>query len=142
MRFLARREYSRLELIRKLLARSFHSEMIDAVLDSLEHRGYLSDERFAELLVRSRISACYGPFKIKFELREKGVTESVIDKVMGQHDVDWVALAVKAKEKRFGQAATTDINELAKQVRYLKGRGFYHQHVDLVVPSPGFSSLG
>ena len=139
MRFLARREYSRQELVRKLLARSYSHDQVYAVLDSLQHRGFLSDTRFADLLVRSRIGGGYGPFKIKFELREKGVAETIIETTLSAFSVDWVALAKKAKEKRFGSQIPTDLNELSRQIRYLRNRGFYQEHLDLALPSVSFA---
>ena len=60
MRLLARRDYSRLELWRKLSKRG-EEGIVNAVLDALADKDYQSDQRFADLLVRSRISALYGP---------------------------------------------------------------------------------
>lgn len=138
MRFLARREYSRMELTRKLLARTYSSDLINTVLESLQHRGYLSDERYADLLVRSRISTGFGPFKIKFELRDKGVAESIIDDTLVSFDTDWVALAKKVIAKRYGGRPPLDHDDLARQLRYLKNRGFYQQHLDAALPPISF----
>ena len=47
---LSRREYSRLELYRKLMRTLTEGETADdviAVLDDLQAKGYLSDERYA-----------------------------------------------------------------------------------------------
>ena len=73
MRFLARREYTRIELVRKLLPKSFHSDDINRVLAELEEKGYLSDERFADMFARSRVNNGFGPYKIKYELQEGDV---------------------------------------------------------------------
>ena len=49
---LARREYSRLELARKLRPHAESAEQLDAVLDALEAGKLLSNARFAESLDR------------------------------------------------------------------------------------------
>ncbi|HEY4998170.1 MAG TPA: regulatory protein RecX, partial [Usitatibacter sp.] len=54
MRFLARREHSRAELQRKLAAIAAQGDDVEAVLDELARKGWLSDARYAELAVRSK----------------------------------------------------------------------------------------
>ena len=52
VRYLSRREYSRLELEKKLrayLAEDESEDDLTAVLNDLEQKGYLSDERFAQI---------------------------------------------------------------------------------------------
>src|SRR5258705_4759643 len=77
MRFLARREHSRDELARKLARVAAEGEDIDAVLDDLASRGWLSDARFAEQVVRAKARR-YGPLKVTNDLRAKGVEAETI----------------------------------------------------------------
>src|SRR5260363_202621 len=51
---LARRDYSRAELRRKLLGETADIDQLDSTLDALERDGFLSDARFAEHLVAQR----------------------------------------------------------------------------------------
>ena len=70
---LSRREYSRLELYRKLMRTLSEGETADdviAVLDDLQAKGYLSDERYAEGRVRVR-SMRYGNRRVAQELRQR-----------------------------------------------------------------------
>jgi regulatory protein len=129
MRCLARREYSKHELTQKLFRQSFESSDIEGVLQDLIKKDFLSDERFADLIIRSRISALCGPFKIKIELQEKGVDEATVETLLAHYEVDWYSLARKAKEKRFGAAEPEDSKALSKQIRYLKNKGFYQEHI-------------
>ena len=48
LKYLAAREHSRLELQRKLAPHAESAEQVDAALNDLEARGFLSAERFAE----------------------------------------------------------------------------------------------
>jgi len=140
LRCLARREYAKAELVSKLQQKSYKLSEINPVLTDLEQRGYLSDERYADLVVRSRINGGYGPFKIKVELKQKGVSETIIDSVFNEYSVNWFDLARMTLEKRFGHAEDSSIspNEFAKRARYLTNRGFNQEHISASLPSPAF----
>ena len=136
--FLARREHSRLELLRKLSQQFSARELINEVLDELSEQGYQSDDRFTEMYIRTKIRAGYGPFRIKIELREKGVCESTVLSVLDRQMIDWFDLAKQAMQKRFGDLADNlekeeYIKQRAKQARYLKNKGFYQEHIDCLV---------
>src|SRR3954463_4005031 len=77
MRLLARREHSREELRRKLAPKVAQGENLEAVLDELAARGWLSDARFAEQSIRAG-SRRYGPIKLAHGLRAKGVDDEAI----------------------------------------------------------------
>ena len=80
---LARREHSRLELSNKLRTKPY-SENIDLVslCDHLEASDYLSNERFAEMFVYSRILRGKGEMKIRYELRQRGISDTLADSVL------------------------------------------------------------
>src|SRR5687768_1220493 len=79
LRYLAQREYSRLELEQKLSvhARTFPPEALSAVLDKLEQNGFLSTERAVEQIIRTRRSR-FGSQRIVYELKAKGIDEHLI----------------------------------------------------------------
>jgi regulatory protein len=135
LRYLARREYSRVELYRKLSQKFSAVDAIQAVLDELKEQGYQSDTRFTESFIRAKINAGNGPFKIKIELREKGICESTALAAFDRQSIDWLVLAETVKQKRFGSELieVLPLPELAKQVRYLKNKGFYQEHIDQVI---------
>ena len=121
---LARREHSRLELRRKLLARSHARDMADEVLDRLQQERLLDEARFAEQFVRSRTGRGQGPAKIRAQLLQRGVGDSLIETSLAEAECDWVALASAARHKRFGAAPPSAYQERARQARFLKSRGF------------------
>jgi len=123
--YLARREHSRLELIQKLSKKTFSAGVdLPSLCDDLEASNYLSDERFAEMFVRSRVMRGQGEMKIRYELRQRGVKEYLIDAAVLEEGVDWLLLAREQREKRFGQEIPKDFKERARQSRFLAGRGF------------------
>ena len=44
-------------------------------------------------------------------------------------EIDWFALAVTVRCKRFGEAVPADFKERAKQQRFLQYRGFSHEQI-------------
>ncbi len=136
LNYLARREYSRLELYQRLVTKGFQSGDIQFVLEYLHAQGYQSDERFAESYIRSRINAGDGPFKIKISLRAKGICDSLALAVFDKLNIDWFERVRVVRAKRFGDAISEDITETVKQARYLKNKGFYQDHINTVITTP------
>jgi regulatory protein len=122
MRFLARREHSRAELRRKLAARVAEGDDLEAVLDDLARRGWLSDVRFAELTARAKARR-FGPLKVAYYLKSRGVADEAIAAggVAAGQDASASMRAIWAS--RF-KALPTSEKEKARQVRFLQGRGF------------------
>ncbi|HTM62551.1 MAG TPA: recombination regulator RecX [Burkholderiales bacterium] len=119
LRYLARREHSRAELARKLSPHAESPAALELVLDELQGRRQLSDERYAD--VRTNwLSRKYGAAKIRHDLKAHGVAEAVIDRVSAEGDYDR-AKAIVARKYR-GPATTRE--EKAKRARFLQSRGF------------------
>ncbi len=134
LQYLARREFSRAELRSKLLPhmqleaefeQAFDStglDQLDALLDDLTARGWLSDERATAQLIHAKRGR-FGLQRITHELRQKGIAENLIGDALTQlkeTELDAVRLVW---QKKFG-SLPRDANEQAKQVRFLQSRGF------------------
>lgn len=120
--YLARREHSRLELARKLEQAGFEEIDIGALLDEFESRNWLSDRRFAESWVADH-RAKAGSVKLAFDLRQRGVAETIIEAVLGDNRDSEPERARAVWAKKFG-TPPADASEKAKQMRFLQGRGF------------------
>ena len=123
LKLLARREHSALELKRKLL-RNGDDATVRGVVEGLAQRGLLSDERFAESFVRSRIERGQGPAKIRAELLARGVTDALIEGALSQAAEFWFERARAALAKRFGAAPPADAEERGRRTRFLSMRGY------------------
>jgi regulatory protein len=119
---LARREHSRLELARKLAPHVVEGDNLDAVLDDLAAKGWLSDARFAEQSIRSKARR-FGPRKLAYDLRSKGVDEEAIAWGMRAAGVDGISRIEDIWKSRF-RAAPVGEREKARHARFLVGRGF------------------
>lgn len=119
---LARREYSRQELHHKLQPYADGGDDINALLDDFTVRGWLSDERFSEQVVHAR-KGRYGSLKVAHELREKGVDEALVDRVIATLAQDEEADARAVWQRKFGELPHNR-EQWAKQARFLQSRGF------------------
>lgn len=122
-RLLARREYSRQEL-RQKLARHDTSEQLEAVLAQLASEGALSDRRFAEQLVRTRVGAGKGPRLIEQELQRHRLDDELIATVLAPYEDQWITLANSVRRKKFGDEPAPDFGAWTRQARFLTQRGF------------------
>ncbi|MDE2091701.1 MAG: regulatory protein RecX [Gammaproteobacteria bacterium] len=133
LRLLARREHSSRELTAKLTVRGYEQQTVAAVIEALVDRNLLSDTRFVDEFVASRLRRGTGPVKIREELRSRGVAESLVDDTLGDHRSEWLSQAETARRKRFGAALPKDFNERARQARFLQQRGYSAEHIRQVL---------
>jgi regulatory protein len=123
MRALGRREHSASQLKRKLETRGYDEATADATVGDLAERGWQSDARYAEMLVRSRVAQGYGRLYIQAELRVAGVPDADVAAALEVVDCDWTQIAADLHARKFG-AVPANMAERNKQYRYLAGRGF------------------
>ncbi len=122
--YLARREYSRKELSKKLKTRKFTAHEIEQVLDELVKRGWQSDQRYCESFVRFRVMKGQGPRKIQYELQQKGVDSEIIASVLQLYDALWLQLCENVLSKKYVNRIPSSLDEKAKRYRFLTARGF------------------
>jgi regulatory protein len=104
---------------------------ITAVLDDFEKRGWLSDTRFAEALVRRR-SERYGVRKIKDELQRAGVASNASATLLDGLKNTEFERAKELFERKFGGIAE-DQKMRARQYRFLVSKGFNPEIVAKVI---------
>ncbi len=121
--FLSRREYSRAELAQRLLRSGAAQDETEVALDELERLGLLSDERFAEALVR-RKQGKYSKRAITTQLKEQGIDRDIIDSTLTAFDeTSEEEDVLKLWRQRFGKLPENE-KEKNKQIRFLIARGY------------------
>lgn len=120
--YLAKREYSYIELGKKLQAYADENDDIQSLLDDFKSRGWLSDQRFTEQIVHAR-KAKFGTAIIAHELREKGIADHLISDAVATLKATELENATEVWRKKFKTAPQTR-EEWAKQARFLQSRGF------------------
>ena len=71
---------------RKLIARSHnHEPEIERCLEELQSEDYLSDQRFTQLFIESRLNnKRVGPFKIVADLQQRGIDRDTAHSIMDE----------------------------------------------------------
>jgi regulatory protein len=140
LRILVRREYSRLELRRRLIEHAASEQELDALLDALEQKKQLSDQRYAESRARV-LGRKYSSARIGQELRRQGVGDSDMAQAMQDARAADLHRARTIWQRKFGSRPSFGLNdddsndassdrtnntaaERARQIRFLQSRGF------------------
>ena len=125
---LVRREHSRKELARKLLARGVAEEDAAAAVERMSEAGWQDDGRFACSLARTRAAAGYGPLWIRAELASHGIGGAEIDgafvAMAESGDDEWTAQARDLLQRRYGRLWQRDLVQQRKAADFLARRGF------------------
>ena len=124
MDYLSRREHASHELYQKLLLKNYDPDEISVALERLTEQGLLSDSRFTEVFIEQRINRGSGPLKIRAELRQKGISDDMIDTFLDERDIHWKHSALELRIKKYGPERPADIKETARQTRFIQSRGF------------------
>jgi regulatory protein len=131
---LARREHTRVELVRKLAAHGT-TEEIEAVIVDLQSSQLQSDARFADAYLRSR-AARVGTSRLRQTLRQKGVDAETASTQLAAADLpDEATRARELWVRKFG-TAPADAREWAKQARFLQSRGFASDVIRRLLKDP------
>jgi len=132
LRYLARREHSRLELEKKLATDARSSvEMISDVLDHLERKGFLSEARFVEQTIRIRRPK-FGSQRIVHELKQKGIGEQLIADFLPELTETELDTAYEIWKKKFG-VLPANAKEQGKQTRFMMSRGYSYDIIRQVL---------
>ncbi|MCL2785357.1 MAG: recombination regulator RecX [Propionibacteriaceae bacterium] len=147
LRRLSTRARSTLELRRDLEAAEIPQAAIDEILDRFTKVGLLNDEDFAQQWVtQRRTSKSLSTAKLRYELREKGISGAIIDAVLSDTvDLD-AQIGLDFARKKIASMGfldrTTAIRRLSSQ---MERRGFSHsiisRSVIQVVNEAGIGSI-
>jgi len=131
VRYLTRREYGIEELRRKLIQRGGDPASAEKVVGDLADQNLVSDQRFTEMYLRTRMRALFGPLKIRGELRSRGISDYHIAQAMPEEQGVWFDNASLWAEKRC--RGELDYAGRAKIYRGLSNRGFTHEQANVAL---------
>ncbi len=124
IQLLSRRDHGQYELYQKLALKGYEEADIEAAINFCLDHNYLDDLRYAKSQIRQHVYKGHGERRIRQELNQKRVAESVIDEAMAEEPQDWFEWARMAAEKKFKGVKAKDQKEYAKQVRFMQYRGY------------------
>ncbi|MDR1349787.1 MAG: recombination regulator RecX [Zoogloeaceae bacterium] len=118
---LARREYSRATLSRRLLPLAESVETVERLLDDLTIRQQLSEARYAETRVDMR-GRRYGDSRLAHELHQDGLDDASIAAALAAGEAE-LPRCQGVWRRKFAALPDT-LAERARQQRFLRYRGF------------------
>ena len=134
LKLLAGRDYSRLELERKLAAREPDPDELKQALDELQAKGFLDEQRVVESIVHRRAGRV-GAGRIRQELQSKGIDAERVAVAVASLNATEFERAREVWRRKFG-ALPEDAAQRAKQARFLAARGFSGEVVRRVLNTP------
>ena len=135
LRLLARREYSRAELERKLAAHADEPGALAQALDELSALGFINEERVAASLLHRRAPRL-GAARVLQERKAKGLGAAALADAAAQLRETELERARAVWQKKFGAPAAS-LAERARQARFLASRGFSGDVVRRVLQAGG-----
>lgn len=127
VRFIKYRLRSKKEVYDKLKRKGFSNQVIEEVISYLEKNSLLNDEEFAKLWVNERLFLKkLSVIKVKNELRTKGISEDVIDRVLSDIEVDEVENATNFLFQKFSKVNKKSLDR-DKLLRKLLSNGFSYR---------------
>ena len=133
LEYLARREHSKGELEVKLLNKGFSKELIGPQLDQLEGANLLSDYRFAQNYIASRLrKSPEGAKMLIMRLLQKGVSREMAQTVIqnSYNSEEALELALERAIRRVGKEREDLLKELQK-------RGFSYYEITTFLDEKG-----
>lgn len=130
LQYLARREYSQWELRKKLIAKNYFTDQVDAVLCLLADAQLQSDQRFVEAYVSSRVNKGFGPRHIIVVLHHHQISDTLITKHVSDNHSEWWERLILAWKKKYAWMSAAQLKKThAKQIYFLIQRGFESESV-------------
>ena len=131
LRLLSGREHSRTELERKLARFEEEPGTLTRVLDELQAKGFISEQRVIESVLHRR-AAKLGAARVKQELQSKGLDPQAVAQAMAELKLSENERALAVWQKKFVVAPATPL-EAARQIRFLAARGFGAEAIRRIV---------
>jgi len=131
---LARREHTEKEIFNKLYRKfpDFDPILFNSLISELVGAGYLSEQRFCESYIRSRINKGFGCDRIEKELKEKGLSSSLVFSYLEEYQnqsIDEYSNVYRVWRKKFKIEPLT-FRDRVKQSNFLRYRGFSAGEID------------
>ncbi|WP_427914242.1 recombination regulator RecX [Ramlibacter sp. MMS24-I3-19] len=135
LRLLGGREHSRAELERKLGKYEEEPEQLARVLDDLQAKGFISEQRVVDSVLHRRAQRL-GAGRIRQELQAKGIDGELVTQALQQLRGTELARAREVWKRKF-EAPPHDAAERGRQSRFLAARGFGGEVIQRVLGGAG-----
>lgn len=124
VKYLSFKSRTEKEVVLKLREKEFSDDIIDKVIELLKKYNYIDDYSYAGSFLRDKFNLKgFGSNRIKFELKQKGISNEIIEQVFFENEFDEAQKAAELIERKYG-IWDFDIKEKQKIEGFLARRGF------------------
>ena len=120
------------ELKKKLTEKGYGLSEIEDVIAKLAEYNYVDDQRYAIHFAKGR-SESRGARVIRMELKNKGVSDSLISLAMEELDVDESETVEKLLRRRYGNEDLRDEKTRNRAYGFLMRRGFSYDTISRAI---------
>ncbi len=131
---LGARDHSKKELYDKLI-KNYPTDLCDMVVDMMEELGYIDEEKYAEKLYRQYMNKGWGKSKIRFELRRRGLPDSLIRENEEEYESeDFIEKIKELIEKKYlSKLDFSDRDSVMRVTAALARRGYGYEDIKLAL---------
>lgn len=131
----ARMEYCSSDIYRKALkAMEGDAEAAARIVASLVENRYVDDRRYAEAFAREKSSLQgWGPVKIRFQLRGKGIADEIITEALAEVDPEKAAAKLDRLAAEKYRLLKDDPQCRLKLLKFLLSRGYGYEEAEAAV---------
>ena len=139
---LARRDYSREELARKLATRRIPREEIEGILQDLQDQELLNDRRYARRWASVWVQGkLWGPLRVKMRLLQKGIPEEIVKETLRNAEEIFPAKErvrrILAAESKQNEDAPLPLHRKKRLVNLLRQRGYGWEDISEALQESG-----
>ncbi len=138
IKLLTLRKRSVFEIETRLQKKGYESDIITQIISDLNNYKYLNDEIFTESYINDRMNfrPC-GRFLIKNELKERGITENIIEKKISElisieQEIEGARKLAVMKSKTINKNVDS-FKAMQKVKAYLQSKGFSFEIISQAV---------
>ncbi len=137
-KYLSYRQRTVSEMMDYLARKGFEQQSISNVIELLKESGFLNDESFARAYVddKTRLNDL-GAYRLKAELRKKGIDEDLIKETLSDLEPD-IEHLVELVQKKYSNSLTGDENStMRKAAGFLQRKGYGYDVIKKVLEKLG-----
>lgn len=131
---LAQRDHSKKELYDKLI-KNYPTDLCDEVVALMEEFGYIDEQKYLEKLYSSYMNKGWGKSKIRFEIKRRGLPESLIRTYEEEYDSeDFIEEIIQLVNKKYASKLDFDDRDSVQRVTAaLARRGFDYEDIKVAL---------
>lgn len=134
--FCAYQERNHTEVKQKLYSYGLYKPEVEAILSELIADNFLNEERYATAFAGGKFRQLnWGKVKIKYALKQKGISEYCIKKALQAiDDEDYADTLKKLYEAKWKTLAGTKMSRVQKVKNYLLQKGYAYDEISRLLP--------